>query len=613
MLGRLAMVAVLAAVVASPGAGAQAPPPSGRLMVFGEPEQVVTLKPPADGRDGREGRLTLIVRNESDLPVRLRIRFVADGGNSPVLLRTVPARPFPADKPTLYTENTNLAAGLMLRRRQTVLVPLRFGVAERATADVINGTLIVAAQANPRVQSAAVRITGQLPQAGLPPAQPPKITLRVERWWPWGLVDGRRRVVEPTVWVPGEKSDALVLLSSGSGHSLKARLAEPDDDPPVPTGAVQQRLMLAGDLGPVGTYAGELTLKPGDSEKITVEAKVRDVILWPLLFVGIGAAIGGFGATFFQRWRTGRILRAELARARRDYENRIGDSPIGPLDGIVSQDALDALQAEISEARSAEELDALTERVRAVGNSVHAWIAIDDAARSLISAQDVPPDARVVQTDTEAALDTTKWIPADKTASAELVTRLRRQERIVRAFDAAYKRWPEMAIARYDKHRAFSDDGEDKAASVDDAKTAILIGALDRVPDQPDYIIVLPIEERRTRMDEFSLGLQAVENERLDAASAFFPKAQRPVAIVQLSPEQIERPIRRWDLALALATFGVTVFTFVLGVYDDDFGTWDDYAKAFTAGLLGQVGGAALWNLFPRLRSYRLPVPKSAT
>jgi hypothetical protein len=81
---------------------------------------------------------------------------------------------------------------------------------------------------------------------------------------------------------------------------------------------------------------------------------------------------------------------------------------------------------------------------------------------------------------------------------------------------------------------------------------------------------------------------------------------------VQLTPAQIERPVRRWDRRLAIVTFVVTVFAFVLGLYDDDFGQWDDYAKALAAGLLGQVGGAALWNLFPALRSYRLPILKAA-
>ena len=65
-------------------------------------------------------------------------------------------------------------------------------------------------------------------------------------------------------------------------------------------------------VGAVGTYAGALTLKQGRSDKITVEGKVGDFIGWPLIVVAIGALIGGYGVTRFERWRTRRILKAEL-------------------------------------------------------------------------------------------------------------------------------------------------------------------------------------------------------------------------------------------------------------------------------------------------------------
>jgi hypothetical protein len=77
-------------------------------------------------------------------------------------------------------------------------------------------------------------------------------------------------------------------------------------------------------------------------------------------------------------------------------------------------------------------------------------------------------------------------------------------------------------------------------------------------------------------------------------------------AFAARSPEAIVRHVRLWDWWTASAVTFVTVFAFLLARYGDDFDTWQDYAEVFTAGSLGQLGGAAiLWNLFPPFRSYR--------
>ena len=295
----------------------------------------------------------------------------------------------------------------------------------------------------------------------------------------------------------------------------------------------------------------------------------------------------------------------------------------------------------------------MTERIRKVGDSIRDWIAIDDSALSL-SAQSVPDDPLSnVRKDTHDALDATQWIPADHDGAAELATRLRRQERILKAFNAAHTKRPDAATGVYDKKRV---DADSKPASTDDELTAALIGALERVDDQPletqgltDTELASLIRALTDEAGNVALrdeagnvllaraftdeeGNVALTDEAgnvllaqspvvmglgpvgtglaLDGNGSFRPSRLGP-ASVRLSPEQLVRPIRRWDWALALLTFAVTVLVFVLTLYDDDFGTWEDYAKAFTAGLGGQVGGAALWNLFPALRSYRLQ-PKLA-
>jgi hypothetical protein len=332
-----------------------------------------------------------------------------------------------------------------------------------------------------------------------------------------------------------------------------------------------------------------------------VVANVRDIVLWPFLAVAIGAGIGGFGVTRGQRWRTRRVLDLELDRAKTEYERRAESSPIGPPTGVASAEALSGLKEEVNQAKSSEELDELTTRVRGARDSMRTWVAIDVAARSLVGAGPTPIDAPEVRKDAEAAFDVTKWIPDDDAAAAKLATRLRRQEAIVRAFDRAYKRWPAAAIKAY---------GKADGASADDAKTAELIAELERVEEPGPAIVILPVEEQEAQADAIIAAFQ----DRRDIASLGDLLGDRvgpETPLLRVTPEQRERPIRRWDRTLGLVTFAATVLLFVLEVYDENFGTWEDYGKAFAAGLAGQVGGAALWNLFPSLRSYRVPVAKA--
>jgi hypothetical protein len=472
-------------------------------------------------------------------------------------------------------------------------------------ADLVTGTLVVFAQADPKVQSASVATTGELPavvEAATPPAQPPKVTLRVQRLLPAGARDNWRIETQPLVWTPGTKLDALVLLSSGSGHSMKAGLSEPQGHQPIPEGMVEQKLVVK-DLDAVGSYAGSLFVKSGTTDKIDVEAKVRDIILWPLIVVGIAALIGGFGVTRAQRWRSRQILRAELGRVRRDYETRKDAAQIGPPLGDDAEQTLTALEQAVSNAKSEEELDAVTERIRAARKAIDAWIVLDQAARALRTLQDKAPDVREVAQDTQEALDAAEWIPDDEAEAAKRLTQLRRQAAIVRAFHAAYDRWPPAAIKAY---------GEAKGAFATDLETGRLIGRLERVVKESQAIRELPEAAQEARVAEFAAELDQVVEADFGQIAMHGADWRRGVTEIRLTPEQLERSVRRWDWVLGSITFAVTVFLFVLGIYDDDFGTWDDYAKAFAAGFLGQVGGAAVWNLLPPLRSYGIPVPKPA-
>lgn len=583
---------------------------SDRLAVLGPASRTVTLEDAKGG--GRVGRLTLLVRNESGRSVRLRIRFFADVGDAPVRLRQPTTNPYPNDRPYLFTERSKLASGtLSVPPRHTTLVPLRFGIGEEGKADLLDGTLVLAAQADPPVRSVFIRVAGEVPavaEAKKPTVQPPKVTIYVQRWFPGGLLEGARHVKEPLVWLQTPDSKALVLLGSDLGQSMKARVVDQSGTPLTETGLTEHRVQVE-DLGGVGSYTGKLTPQAGGTEAITVEGKVRDVVVWPLIVAGIGALLGGLGVTWGQRWRARRLLRSELNETLASYREGLPDSPISPLDGPTSGEAIAALEEKIRDAASEDELQEAAESVRALQAATGTWLKIDRHARRLddLEKQGFAHRVDAVRQDVTDALDSAQWIPDDAEAVAAIVQQLRRQEAILQAFHDAYCQWPDLAQMAY---------ATEPGAWRDDAKTAQLLGllrSLKELPEEDGLAAQRRLEELTLTDDRdqvFDLAF-APRRVRVRPTLPVGEAPQSPAAL-RLLAERLVTPVRRWDRSVATVTFLATVLVFVLGVYDDTFGSWEDYAKAFAAGLVGQIGGATIWNLFPSLRSYRLPVAKPA-
>jgi hypothetical protein len=81
----------------------------------------------------------------------------------------------------------------------------------------------------------------------------------------------------------------------------------------------------------------------------------------------------------------------------------------------------------------------------------------------------------------------------------------------------------------------------------------------------------------------------------------------------QSSPNKVSAFLRHLmyatDLTLSILIAVVTAVAYMLPLYTSTWGSWQDWAAAFAAGVVGQIG--IKWALLPSLRSKRLPMPAS--
>jgi hypothetical protein len=552
---------------------------------------------------GRVGVLNVLVRNDSSIGGRLRIRFYPDNRGRAVPVQPAGGRPFPRLSPVLFAKRASVTEHrLRLPPHRLVALQLRLGVAKDALADAASGALVIDLRKHRGIRAAVLRVRGNISQAAkaaAPSAQPKKVTLQVTRWWPLGIGDRHRTVDNsPRVWAPGKSSNARTLLSSPS-DDVEVMLGPKDAKASPPTDLVQQRVKLVGGVN-AGTYSGELPLVAGGSDELSVEAQVRDFFLWPLLVLAIAAFIGGYGTTWWPARRQRDLLIAELRRAKGDYEqawrNRPPDSPVEPLDETFPPPSED----EIKGAQTPDEIDAATERVRSFRDAVARWIDVETAAGKLMTVV-IPERAAEVQADIAGVLAETRVLGDDPGAIERLVDKLRRQERLARAFATAFARNEDGAIAAYSKH---------PRAAESDSETARALADLALVQVEPELLI------RR-----YGIDLDLEPSELLARADFERPRLRllpqvpivlRPEIPPTVTPEQIKRGVRISDRRLALLVFLLTILGFFATLYDADFGSWTDYANAAGAGIGSQAVGAAVWSLFPGLRSYSLPPPKKA-
>jgi hypothetical protein len=208
-------------------------------------------------------------------------------------------------------------------------------------------------------------------------------------------------------------------------------------------------------------------------------------------------------------------------------------------------------------------------------------------------------EAENLAADVEMMLAWLEVWPEDVAGREKLADQAERLAAIVNAFFPVWQQWeikqrPEALNPADVYHR--------RAFASDQATLGVRRSLEERRRDilrwQPPAVVP-PTEEGEALGVEITRGIEGVA-----------PTFWKPIEL--LTPKAIEHRVRMFDWAVALITGAVTLIAFLLTSYGQEFGSFSDYAKAFTAGFLGQAAAAIAWNLFPPFRSYRATKTTSA-
>jgi hypothetical protein len=263
----------------------------------------------------------------------------------------------------------------------------------------------------------------------------------------------------PSLFRQSGTLSTLILLRSGSGHEVPARLVAtaPAQDGDVASGRVE----VFGTLSP-GTYDGELPLSnlSAGGPHLSLTLQSSDSFIWALLAVGLGALIGGGIYLASERKRRKSLLEGNLkdglsAYAARRAELRTpGPSPLWDVSELGDEASwfqrkwtalpqiagVQGIWTEIFWARTENDLNEAEKAVIAVLERVGRWLLLAQGEdlgklKGVVGLDPLDPPGQVWER-TKACFDTSLLLrelrevePRDDADVRSLIERLVRQAR----------------------------------------------------------------------------------------------------------------------------------------------------------------------------------------
>jgi hypothetical protein len=587
----MALISIAAfAAIASGPAVADAPPSLTLVNELPKPV-VLTLTGPAKGE--RSAPLNLVIRNPSNFSGELRLRFVARRTGRIATVTKQSPSPAPTDHPLLLNVGGSLAIG----KHQTRLVQLRFTIPRNADPSLLDGVLVInLASKEPKTKLAALVLQTKAgsdtgPEPGSEAPQPVSPALQVTSYFPFkrSNVFGEHQ----TVLLPPKREELLgreyvIILGSNSGGLLRVTLSTKLGEEASVNGMTRGSIKV-DHVGRTGTYSGDLVLGPGANDKLKLTVNVRDFFAWALLALGLGAGLGGYGTHWWEGKRRKQLL---IARAKEAYDAYVAYTRLNRPTGIPpepdAQEGLEKLRQDIKAANTDEDYNKQVDAVAAYEAALSRYKRQATAAK-VLRPEDVPDDAAVLKRDVADVRAEIEISQTDAKRADQLTAEAERLAAIVDAFVRDWKLWDQAG--RPEDLNPVSCYRTRGGYRTENAARRIRICLIERQHDLEQLELVeLEVDEGiRARVGGVLLDLGDLWK-RWD----------------ELTPAAIQRRIRTFDWAIAFASGLVTLLAFLLTIYDENFGSIGDYAKAFTAGFLGQLAGVAIaWNLFPAFRSYR--------
>lgn len=607
------LVVLLAGSMAVSVVGASAKPAP--TVVGDTGEHVLTFN--HDNGRGRTAPLNLILKVPAGSAGKLSATFFPTGPRSAghlTHLNVANQGPYPVDRPRLFTEDgkpPKLDPGLNFVR-------LTFGLATGASPDAADGLLHLRLAG---LTSAKLQTHGQGPEATLAPSP-----VKIQVTGGFLFFSGSRHESQAvTVSGPGTPAvtrgpEATADLQGSHGADAEATLGF---EPTNSLSALGHGAVTASDWSGPGSYSGTVELDPrsADPTSIAVQLDVRDSVVWPILVVLLGAALGGFGTRAYALHRKREILRSALKAAEARYQQspkpdglyRLGDDLSGQGEQFPSKKAcqeadesrgeLARLYCDIHAAKSEAELTEAANRAKAIAARFARWhefrLGLRRLKRALVDADPPADDPQQVgiASDSQAAIQACRYEPPDAAADAAIAA-LTSQRELLLAYTRLKRRFQSVPDWERDRLKAYepaelyrSNRPQGELNATNTWKLLNALGAAhdalrhpEAAPDNP------PIPVRIQPRGFMAAGPVEVAETGGDRRSA----------------QQIVTSLRRFDWGIAVATALVTVVVYVVGLYTDTYGGWMNYVAAFGAGAFTQVAIGAAIEQFPLFRSYRL-------
>jgi hypothetical protein len=380
----------------------------------------------------------------------------------------------------LYTASDSTATRsvgyLALRRHATDVVQPSFELGQGEAPKSLDGTLLVKVgpRNNPSEQF-SVPVTGAVASFGDVHFEPNKLVIHATRWCLGCNITagGNVRLYGDDVGrllsyraAGGETASEVNLYSAGRSVRVQLKNLRPDPaDPRVLLGTVS----LLG-RPPPGKYSGTVQLSslvPG-APGLPIEAVSRIWVLWAILAILLGVALGGLLYQFLGLWRRKRLLSGALEYVVDDYARHRG---LNELRGAPGQrqliwdlkikhplvrnkawkyweelDSSSNIYTAIYWARNEGELDEAQAATLTLVHAIKTWLLALTEVRGLWELRNAhhDPDTEdewgktVVMKDTELLLVRARRTPGDELLSSKLVALAAQQTSWHRLFAQAW-------------------------------------------------------------------------------------------------------------------------------------------------------------------------------
>jgi hypothetical protein len=608
----------------------------------------------------RLGTLTLQLENKTGAPGKLVGQFLPDGQEKTVALGEGPAAPLrllrpeaspiPVGEPISAVFEFELAASEAPSALDGLLVlslePLEGRPARRAARRAAGGG---ARDAKP--VPFAVRVAGAIEPITGVSVQPAAVTMQATRFPPFGQQgdDVEVRLVGSgavafAVREPEFESSVLLRDDSGDSAVVKISELEPHD------GYVDAQVTTDSKLH-AGEYKGDLRLgEAADDPKLSLTLRAHHFFLYALAAVVLGAALGLLAPYATGIRRRKRILGSQLKSVLADYDRELANgAPDEPWDlseqigkssyfeeelfAFPRRQGARGLWSELRWARTAAEVDQLTDWALELSTQVSWWLELREPVRALReeSEHSVPKlgvsdwkDTEIYEdglalrdeiaqvdpaalTESQArglklrVVNQTRWEGAVRGIWAELVE-LRKTKKLTAKRLTALR--PKLSAITSPKVRESKRTPEqwrellagfreldEEIVSLRPEPSAVL--GFDLLLVDFDDVDFFSGEGTERYIDDFDFGLDRGRRARRSIRRG---DATR-------SAQEILDDVKRADWLMTLFLGLVAALVYTLTIYDDTWGTATDYLSAILAGLATKV--IADWTFLPLFQSLR--------